>query len=242
FYPVFAEFFSVPYRTVPMKDDLSIDIDALIGAGGAVVIANPNAQTGLYLEPSEIERLASSVDAPVIVDEAYIDFGGESAVGLTRKYDNLLVTGTFSKSRNLAGARIGFAIGNRELIRDLNTLKFSFNPYNLNRISILAGSEALRDEGYFKECTEKIIMVREWFKKELSGLGFEVTDSMANFVLARSPSISGQSLYLALREKGILVRYLGDEIIKDYVRITIGTLEEMQTLIERIKEILTEAK
>ena len=240
FYPVFADFFGVKYSTVPMKDDLSIDLDALASTEGAVVLANPNAQTGLYIERDEIERLVSSADRIVIVDEAYIDFGGESAAELTKKYKNLLVTGTFSKSRNLAGARIGFCIGDKDLISDIERLRFSFNPYNLNRISLAVGAEAVKDEDYFRECTSKIIHTRESFKKKLSSLGFCFPDSLANFILARKDGCNGKELYTRLREKGILVRYLGDEIIKDYIRITVGSDEEMDALYRALKEITME--
>jgi histidinol-phosphate aminotransferase len=240
FYPVFADFFGIDYKTVPMKEDLSIDLDALINSSGALVIANPNAQTGLYIEKDEIERLVVSSDRIVIVDEAYIDFGGETAVPLTKKYPNLLVTGTFSKSRNLAGARIGFCIGDKNLISDIERLRFSFNPYNLNRISLAVGAEAIRDEDYFKSCTSKIIYTRESFKKKLLSLGFSFPDSRANFILAKKDGCNGKELYTRLREKGILVRYLGDEIIRDYIRITIGSEEEMESLYVALKEILKE--
>ncbi len=242
FYPVFADFFGIDYKTVPMKEDLSIDLDALTSSDRAIVLANPNAQTGLYIEREEIERLVSSTDRIVIVDEAYIDFGGESAIPLTKKYKNLLVTGTFSKSRNLAGARIGFCVGDEELISDIERLRFSFNPYNLNRISLAIGTEAVKNEEYFKNCTDRIIASRESFKRKLSELGFSYTNSRANFVLAKKDGIEGKELYTRLREKGILVRYLGDELIRDYVRITIGSEEEMKSLVLALKEILKEAE
>lgn len=240
FYPVFAQFFQIPYKTVPMREDLSIDCTKFYDKKESIVLANPNAQTGLYLPPQEIKELLNHSSAPVIVDEAYIDFGGESAVSLIAHYPNLLVTGTFSKSRNLAGARIGFAIGDAALIADLNTLKFSFNPYNLNRLSILAGAAAMEDETYFKACTAQIVQAREFTKQGLRALGFTCTDSLANFVLASSPAISGKRLYQKLKERGILVRYLGDECIKNYIRITIGTKEQMQRLLQTAARILQE--
>ncbi len=241
FYPVFAAFFGIPFTPCPMKADLSIDMETLAKTErGSIVIANPNAQTGLYITPSEIEALAIKAPGVLIVDEAYIDFGGESAISLTKKYDNLLVVGTFSKSRNLAGARVGYAIGCAELIDDLNRLKFSFNPYNLNRLSILAATAALRDPDYFRDCTKRIICTREKTKKELIALGFAVTDSRANFLLASPPFMHGRDLYLALRERGILVRYLGDPHIPDYIRITIGSEEEMEAFLTATKQILEE--
>ena len=240
FYPVFARFFQIPYKTIALKDDLRIDCTKFYGLKESIVLANPNAQTGLYLPPEEIKALLAHSNAPVILDEAYIDFGGESAVPLTARFPNLLITGTFSKSRNLAGARIGFAIGDAALIADLNTLKFSFNPYNLNRLSILAGREAIKDETYFKKCTAQIMQAREFTKQGLQKLSFTCTDSLANFVLAASPRISGKQLYQSLKERGILVRYLGDACIQNYVRITIGTMEQMQILLNTIKQILQE--
>ncbi len=239
FYPVFASFFGLDYTTIPVKEDLTVDVEKMALADGMLVLANPNAQTGIYLSQEEIERLvASDTNRLVIVDEAYIDFGGESAVPLTKKYDNLLVVQTFSKSRNLAGARVGFGIGNPTLIRDLNTLRYSFNPYNINRLSLLAGAAAMGDVPYFKTCTQEVMRVREVTKQGLLDLGFTFTPSLANFILAESDRISGKDLYLALKEKGILVRYLGDKRIQNYVRITIGTEEQMACLIKAIKDIL----
>ena len=239
FYPVFASFFGLPYKTIPVMDNLEIDVDKMKGAKGMLVLANPNAQTGIYLSQSEIEELvASDTNRMVIVDEAYIDFGGESAVPLTKIYDNLLVVQTFSKSRNLAGGRVGLGIGHPSLIRDLNTLRYSFNPYNINRLSLLAAEAAMKDISYFKNCTQEVMRVREITKQGLLDLGFKVAPSLANFILAESDRISGKELYLALKEKGILVRYLGDDRIQNYVRITIGTEEQMACLIKAIKDIL----
>ncbi len=241
FYPVFAKFFGISYTACPMKSDLAIDTKALLKTErGSIVIANPNAQTGLYIEPSEIEELAKKTPGVLIVDEAYIDFGGESVIPLTEKYDNLLVVGTFSKSRNLAGARVGFAIGCPDLIADLNRLKFSFNPYNLNRLSILAATAALDDPHYFRKCTARIVCTRERTRAALLALGFEVTDSRANFLLARTPQMGGRALYSALRERGILVRYLGDPHIPEHIRITIGSEEEMEAFLSATKIILEE--
>ncbi len=242
FYPVFSQFFCLDYTQLALKEDLSIDLTDYYNVKNSIIFANPNAQTGLYITPDEIEKLVSKVNTVVVVDEAYIDFGGESVVPLTKKYPNLVVTGTLSKSRNLAGARIGFAIGNKELINDLNTLKFSFNPYNINRLSIIAGKKAFEDKEYFVKCVTTVAETREFTKKALIDLGFSCTDSLSNFILAKTDKLGGKDLYLALKERGILVRYLGDEIIKEYVRITIGSKEQMITLIDTIKTILSEAE
>lgn len=241
FYPVFADFFGLSYRKIALREDLSIDLSAYGDTDESIVFANPNAQTGTYLSPDEIEELLKRTDRPVVVDEAYIDFGGESVIPLTAKYPNLLVTGTFSKSRNLAGARIGFAVGDAALIADLNTLKFSFNPYNLNRLSILAGREAMRDGDYFRRCTESIISTREKVAAALCEMGYSLTASRANFLLARSPRVDGAKLYAALKARGILVRHLSDEKIKAYIRITVGTPEQMDKLLDALREIEKEA-
>ena len=238
FYPVFADFFCIELDTIPLNSKLEINLDDYYSTKRNIIIANPNAQTGTYLQKDEIEKLvASDSNRLVVVDEAYIDFGGETVAPLTNKYDNLLVVQTFSKSRSLAGGRVGFALGCKDLIADINTMKFSFNPYNVNRLSIIAGSEAISDKEYFAECTQKVINVRESVKVELKALGFELTDSKANFVLAKHKDIEGKELYLKLKERGILVRYLGGDI-SEYVRITIGSEEQMKTFIHHVKEII----
>ena len=238
FYPVFASFFGVELKKIPMNDDLSFDDTAFYNDERNVIIANPNAQTGTYLSLERIEKLLNSnKNRLVIVDEAYIDFGGESAVSLIDKYDNLLVVQTFSKSRNLAGGRIGFAIGNKDLISELNTLRFSFNPYNVNRLSILAGTASMKDKQYFNSCTAEIIKARNKTVEEVKKLGFSCTDSLGNFVLIKHNCFSGEELYLKLRENGILVRYLGGNI-SDYIRVTIGNSEQMKTFIEKLKMIV----
>ena len=241
FYSVFADLNNIPYEIIPLKDDFSIDINDYIGINKNIVIANPNAPTGRYLEKSDIEKIVSSnPDNVVIIDEAYIDFGGESACTLINKYDNLLVTGTFSKSRSLAGGRLGFGIGNKSLIADLNTIKYSTNPYNVNRLTQIAGVKALENNKYYMDNCKTIIKNREYTEKALANLGFDVIPSKANFVFAKSDKISGEELYLKLKSKGILVRHFTKERIKEYNRITIGTLEQMKALIEAIKEILKE--
>ena len=243
FYPVFAELSRIPYRTIPLASDLSIRVEDYIGIGENIVIANPNAPTGLALPLSDIERIvASNPDNVVIIDEAYVDFGGESAIPLTEKYDNLLVTGTFSKSRSMAGARLGFGIGNPSLIADLNTIKYSTNPYNVNAMTQATGLAALEDNDYYMANCRKIVETREYTMAALRALGFEVTDSKANFVFAKSGEISGGELYKRLRERGILVRHFNGERISEYNRITIGTREDMETLVATVGEILADKK
>ncbi len=241
FYPVFSEFFGIPYSKIPLDEYLCVRAEDYCGRRENVVIANPNAQTGIFMPVSEIEKIvASDPDRVVIVDEAYIDFGGESVLPLISRYKNLLVVRTFSKSRNLAGARIGYALGDAEIIRDLNTLKFSFNPYNINRLSLLAGEAAIRDTDYFESCRSRVIGSREYLRRELLKRGFFVTDSLANFHLARHDGISGERLYSELKTRGILVRHLPDERIKDFVRITVGSSDEVEELLRRIDEILAD--
>ena len=241
FYPVFAQLNNIPYEEIPLKDDFKIDINDYIGINKTIVIANPNAPTGLILSLSDIEKIVeSNPKNVVIIDEAYIDFGGESAVSLVDKYDNLLVTQTFSKSRSMAGARLGFGIGNKDLIADLNTIKYSTNPYNVNRLPEWAGVAALNDNKYYMDNCKTIIENREWTENELVKLGFSVLPSKANFVFAKSDKIDGEKLYLTLKSRGILIRHFGKERIKDYIRITIGTKEQMQVFINTLKEILGE--
>ena len=241
FYPVFANLHRIPYREIPLRDDFSVCADDYIGTNETVVIANPNAPTGKILPLCDIERIvASNPDRVVIVDEAYVDFGGESAVGLIHKYDNLLVTQTFSKSRSMAGARLGFGIGCEQLIADLHTIRYSTNPYNVNRMTEAAGVAALEENDYYMDNCQTIIKNRADTTAALRALGFEVLDSAANFVFARSARIGGEELYLALKKRGILVRHFKKERIKDFNRITVGTAEQMQALITAVKEILEE--
>ena len=222
-------------------DDFSINVDDYIGLNKTIVIANPNAPTGLCLPLSEIERIvASNPDNVVIVDEAYVDFGGESAISLVPRYDNLLVTQTFSKSRSMAGARLGFGIGSEQLIADLNTIRYSTNPYNVNRMTEAAGVAALEDDAYFKANCRTIMENRSWTTAALENLDFTVLPSSANFVFAKSDRIDGGELYRKLKDRGILVRHFTKERIKDFNRITIGTRDQMQTLAEAIQSILKE--
>ncbi len=243
FYSVFAQLNGVPYETVPLKDDFSIDVEDYIGINKNIFIANPNAPTGLALSLSDIERIVSSnPDNVVVIDEAYVDFGAQSAVSLIGRYDNLLVTGTFSKSRSMAGARLGFGIGCSQLIKDLNTIKFSTNPYNVNRMTMAAGVGAIQDNEYFEHNCKTIIENRSWTTERLRELGFRVLDSMTNFVFAESAAIDGKTLYLKLREKGILVRHFDTDRLHNFNRITIGSAEQMKALISSIESILEELK
>lgn len=238
FYEVYADLYNFKKEIIPLDDDFRVVPEDYFNRNKTIFIANPNAPTGLTLSLDDIERiLQHNQKNVVVIDEAYVDFGGESAVGLIHKYDNLLVVQTFSKSRNLAGARLGMAIGNKELISDLNRIKFSFNPYNINRLSLLCAEASMKDTQYFKKCAEEIIRVREFLTAELREAGFTVIDSKTNFVFVKSEKISGKDLYLGLKEKGILVRHWESERIKDYVRITIGTQEQILTLIKALKSL-----
>lgn len=238
FYPVYADIFGVELEQIPLKDDFSIDVNDYVGKNKNIVIANPNAPTGLYLTFDEVEKIVSSnPNNLVIMDEAYMAFCGESCMELLKKYGNLLVTRTFSKSHSLAGLRVGFGIGSKEIIDDLNKLKYSFNPYNLNTLSIKAAAAAIADNEYYDDKIAKIVATREKTLSQLRDLGFKCTDSKANFIFASSNKISACDLAAELRKKGILVRYFNKEKIDNYLRITVGTDEEMQTLVNIIKEI-----
>ena len=239
FYEVFGDLYGSDYEKIPLRDDLTADVSDYAGAGKNVVIANPNAPTGVYLPPDDIEKIVSSnPDNIVVIDEAYIDFGGQSAAPLTKKYKNLIVTMTFSKSRSLAGARLGFAIADAALIDDLRKIKYSQNPYNVNSLTQAAGCAVLREQEYYDKNCEKIIATRERFCKELAALGFDFPESRANFVFAGKPGADGETLYKKLREKGVLVRHFSSPRIKDRLRITIGTDAQMDALIRALKEIL----
>ena len=239
FYPVFSEINNIPYREIPLKDDFTIDINDYKAAQGTIFIANPNAPTGIALSVHQIEQiLVSNPDNVIVIDEAYVDFGAESCVPLIREYDNLLVIQTFSKSRSMAGARLGFAVGNRELIRDLNTIKYSFNPYNVNSITMAAGIGALLDDDYMKANCRTIMENREYTVDQLKNMGFTMTDSSSNFIFVTHPDISGEDLYLKLKSRGVLIRHFTKPRICEYNRITIGTKEQMDVLIENIRAIL----
>ncbi len=243
FYSVFAELNGVPYTTIPLKDDFSVNINDYLSMCKTIFLANPNAPTGIALSVGEIEKIiASNKDNIVVIDEAYVDFGAESVVPLIKKYNNLLVVGTFSKSRSLAGGRLGFGIANKELIRDLNTIKYSTNPYNVNRMTMAAGIGALKDDGYTKNNCQEIQQMRDWTEKQLTELGFTFTKSLANFIFAKHEKFSGKEIYLSLKEKGVLIRHFDKERLYDYNRITIGNKEQMTIFIETLKKVLEELK
>ena len=243
FYKVFAALNAVPYKEIPLLADFSMPLADLLSARGTLFIANPNAPSGILLPLSEIEKIVAADPARiVVVDEAYIDFGGQSAVSLIAEYDNLLVTGTFSKSRSMAGARLGFGVASAALIADLHRIRYSTNPYNVNRMTAAAGIGALSDKEYFEENCKKIIEARAYLARELSALGFSMTDSKANFLFVRHERMSGEAVCGALRERGVLVRHFGAPRIKDYNRITVGSMAEMEHLVEVMKEILEETK
>ena len=239
FYKVFADMFGVKKEILPLTAEFKIDASSYFNKNKLVVLANPNAQTGIALSLSDIEKIAANNEKSVVlVDEAYVDFGGESAVGLTKKYKNLVVVQTFSKSRSLAGARVGFAVADEALISDLNRVRNSFNPYNVNRLSAIAASEAMKDKTYFEESVKKVVAVRAYTKAELEKRGFCVLDSRANFLMAKTDKIGGEELYLSLKEKGVLVRHFKDERIKNFVRVSIGTKEDMEIFLKETDEIL----
>ena len=241
FYPVFAEVFKSSFKRIPLKEDLTIEPKDYYNANGTIVLANPNAPTGIALTLAQIESiLQQNPNQLVIVDEAYVDFGGESAIPLIETYDNLLVIQTFSKSRGLAGCRVGFAVGNAEIIEDLNRIKFSFNPYNLDRLAIKIATAAMLDEDYFQQTREKIITTRDWLAQEMSLLGCQVLPSQANFLFLRHPKVDGETYFQQLRQNGILVRHFDNPKIKDYIRVTIGTQDEMEQFLRVSREIIAQ--
>ncbi len=241
FYSVFASLNGVPYEEIPLCGDFTINVNDYIGINKNIFIANPNAPTGIALTLSDIERIVSSnPDNVVVIDEAYVDFGAESAVQLTKKYDNLLVTQTFSKSRSMAGARLGFGVACPTLISDLNMIKYSTNPYNVNSMTMAAGLGVLLDEEYTRKNCAAVAENREYTARELKRLGFTMTDSKANFLFAKHEKIDGGELYSRLRERGILVRHFNKPKISEYNRITVGSREEMNALIAAMSDILEE--
>lgn len=243
FYKSIMELHDISYETIPLRDDFSINAGDYVGLCKNIIIPNPNAPTGLTLSLSEIEEIVSSnPDNVVLIDEAYVDFGAQSAAGLVRKYDNLLVSQTFSKSRSFAGGRLGFAIGSPELISDLALIQYSTNPYNVNNLSLILAEAAVDSNDYYMKNCRHIEATREWTSGELEKLGFRVIPSKANFVFASHPEVSGDDIYRILKEKGILVRHFTQDRIRDYNRISIGTDEQMEMLVVRMKEILSESQ
>ena len=239
FYPVFAELYHIPVRIVPLKEDFTLDPEDYYGLHRTIVIANPNAPTGLALSRAQVEGiLQANPDCVVVLDEAYVDFGGESCVSLTGRYPNLLVVQTYSKSRSMAGARLGYAIGDAALIQDLETIKFSTNPYNVNRLTLKAGAQALAEQAYYDKNCQTIMETRAYTARELEKLGFTVLPSQSNFLFARKPGTEGADVYRRLKEWGVLVRHFDKERIRDYNRITIGTREQMDILLEKLRVFL----
>ncbi|NCB31794.1 MAG: histidinol-phosphate transaminase, partial [Clostridia bacterium] len=243
FYPVFADICGVPTKIHPLNENFCIRPADYFSAPGTVFIANPNAPTGLALSREDIRAiLVANPNNVVVVDEAYVDFGAESAVALVPDFENLIVVQTLSKSRSLAGARIGFAIAQAPLIQDLNTMRFSFNPYNLNRLSLLAAEAAILDTEYFSQCTAKICETRAYTAKALTDRGFTVLPSRANFIFTRPNRMRGGDYYRRLREKGVLVRHFDKPRISDYVRISIGSMDQMHVLLAATDELWEETR
>ncbi len=241
FYKVFAALNGVPYEQMPLQEDFTIRLEDYKAVGKTVIIANPNAPTGIALTAAEIEEIiVSNPDNVVVIDEAYVDFGAESVVPLIHKYDNLLVTGTFSKSRSLAGGRLGFGIGCKELIQDLNTMKYSTNPYNVNRMTMAAGVGTLLDEDYTRANCLEIQRVREWTVEKLKAMGFILTDSKANFIFAKHPTADGKEIYLRMKKNGVLIRHFDADRLCQYNRITIGSQAQMQVFLDTLTKVLEE--
>ena len=237
FYKVWAQLYRIPYRCPKLDEQFCLVKEDYYAENGGIIFPNPNAPTAIYEDLDFIEDiLRHNPDSVVIVDEAYIDFGGESARSLIPEYDNLLVVQTYSKSRSLAGLRIGYAMGNKELIKAMNDVKYSFNSYTMNEPAIVMGKAAIEDEKYFQKTREKIINTREWFQEELRNLGFAFADSKANFVFASHESIPAKELFEAAKREKIYVRYFDKPRIDNYLRITIGTDDEMQTLVKFLKK------
>ena len=241
FYDVWADLLRIPYRTQPLRDDFTIAPEDYQQPNGGIVIPNPNAPTGVAMKRDDIERiLAANPDSVVIIDEAYVDFGAESVLPLIDRYENLLVVQTFSKSRSLAGSRIGFAMGNARLIRYLNDCKYSFNSYTMDRLTIRLGKASIEDASYFEDCVGKIVATREWTKQQLVALGFTFPDSKTNFIFATHKTMAASEIFEQLKQRDIYVRYFAKPRIDNYLRITVGTREQMQQLMDALGDILSQ--
>lgn len=239
FYDVWAEEFRVPYKTIPLDENFELDIDGFLQENGGVIIPNPNAPTGVLETIENMEKIVkNNPDSVVIIDEAYVDFGGVSALPLVEKYENLLVVQTFSKSRSMAGSRIGFAFGSKKLIKYLMDVKYSFNSYTMDQITIELGAAALADKAYFEETCSKIVETREWSKEQFVKMGFKFADSKSNFVFVTHETKAAKDIFEALKKQGIFVRYFNRPRIDNYLRITIGTRQEMEALFAFLKEYL----
>lgn len=241
FYPVFAQLYQLDAVEIPLKEDFTVDYRDYCGIGRMVVLANPNAPTGRSIPVAEIRQICqTNRDHVVLIDEAYVDFGGETALPLVQEFDNLLVTRTFSKSRCLAGGRLGYAFGSRALIEDLEKIKYSTNPYNLDRLTLRLGVATVEAEDYYREKCAAICRTRQWTAGQLEALGFQVLPSLTNFLFAKTEAMDGEVLYQALKRRGILVRHFSNPRICQYNRITIGTQAQMEQLVQTLKEVLYE--
>ena len=239
FYKVWADLYRIPYECKKVDENFHIIKEDYYPENGGVIFPNPNAPTGLYEDLVGVEDIiAHNQDVIVIVDEAYVDFAGSSAMELIDKYENLIIVQTFSKARSMAGMRIGYAISNPTLIKYLNDAKYSFNSYTMNQTSLVCGVEAVKDKAYFEECVNKIIETREWAKEELKNLGFHCLDSKSNFIFAMHPDYDAKELFEALKENDIYVRFWGSERIEQYMRITVGTREEMEAMFAFLKKYM----
>lgn len=239
FYPVYARLFGVDLREIPLKEDFSVDPADYFGLDSHIIIANPNAPTGMVLTTEQIESiLRANPDRLVMIDEAYMDFCGEGCDGLIGQYDNLLVIRTYSKSRSLAGLRVGYALGSAALIADLETIRFSFNPYNINSLTMAAATAAMEDNEYYDGCIAEIVAGREKTAEVLRALGFTVLDSRANFLFVSHPDYAAKELYSGLKERGILVRYFEKQRINNFLRITVGSEADMDAVVTQLREIL----
>lgn len=243
FYRVYADFCGLNYKEVPLKADFTINMDDYTKGNANIIMANPNAPTGLCLDVVDIEKMVKADrESLVVIDEAYVDFGGKSSLELIDRYDNLLVVQTFSKARQLAGARVGFVISHERNIRDLKKIKYSINPYNISRVSEAMARGAIEDKDYFDEMIQKTIDTRQCFMEFLRENEFFVLDSSANFVFAKHARVNGKTLYNALKERGILVRHFDTELLTDYIRVSIGKQEDMAVVADEIAKIIKEAE
>lgn len=239
FYKVWADLYRIPYIAPKLDENLCIRTEDYLQENGGIIFPNPNAPTGVFMPNAEVEKIiAANRDVVVIIDEAYIDFGGESVLNLIDKYDNLLVVRTYSKSRSMAGLRIGYAMGNPELIKAINDVKYSYNSYTMNMAALELGAKAMEDKEHFEKTVKKVIETREKTKVRLRELGFTFPDSMTNFIFAKPPKISAGKMYEELKKRNIFVRHFNGEIVEDYLRISIGTDEEMDRFFEEVCQIL----
>lgn len=240
FYPVYSNVFKIDYKLVPLNEDFTLPVEKLFNADGGVIIPNPNAPTGNYVSLQHIEEILNhNKDKVVIIDEAYVDFGGESAVKLIDKYPNLLVIQTLSKSRSLAGLRVGFAFGHEDLINGLNSVKNSVNSYTLDKLALVGAVEAIKDDEYFQDTRNRVINTRERVTAELEKIGFSVIPSKSNFVFISHPSIKAEDIFLKLKEESILVRYFRQPRIDNFLRVSIGNDEEMDAFIKAVNKIVS---